>query len=291
MRWIVPFVAAFFISCESTGQTQFEELRLLSYAQLQIADSTEFDLSGLIQVGNRYYVNADGKTNNFIYEIKLQENQWQFVAQMPLEIPETIDLEALDYHKGYFYVANEKSGKIYRKQANSALGTLAVAWGEEDPSSWKNAGWEGLTIDEERDILYMIKERQPRKIFAIDLKSLQVTDSFNIPETESNDFADAHFEKGFLYLLERNGNFIAKVNPTTHEVVAKVSYRETCSHPRGKLYAPSKYGMAEALLFTPTEIWIGLDNNGIPVSDYGREKYGLTGKAPVILKFNRPKGF
>jgi hypothetical protein len=49
--------------------------------------------------------------------------------------------------------------------------------------------------------------------------------------------------------------------------------------------------MAEALLLTSDEIWIGLDNNGLPFSDYAQKTYGLTGNSPVIIRFKRPAGF
>ena len=51
-----------------------------------------------------------------------------------------------------------------------------------------------------------------------------------------------------------------------------------------------EYGMAEALLLTENEIWIGLDNNGDNVSKYGKS-IGLNGNKPAILIFKRPEGF
>ena len=67
--------------------------------------------------------------------------------------------------------------------------------------------------------------------------------------------------------------------------------RIPCSHPDGKLYDNSKYGMAEALLLTNDYIWIGLDNNGLPFSKHAENTYGLSGTQPVIIGFKRPAGF
>lgn len=292
MRFIVPALSAFMLfSFKVMSQNQFAELELVSYSQLHNTNGARFDLSGNVQVGDRYYINADGKDDGFIYEIKLISQKWHIVGKNALNIDGDLDLEAIDYCDSKFYLANESDGKIYTYQLSGQSQELCIDFGNEQPGEWGNAGWEGLAIDCPGKVLYLVKERQPRMIFKVNLATNRVEDTFTIPETESNDFADAKYENGFLYLLERNGNYVTKVNAKTHEVIRKVSYRQTCSHENGKLYAPSKYGMAESLLLTEDEIWIGLDNNGIPASNYAIEKYGLKGDAPVILSFKRPPGF
>jgi hypothetical protein len=110
-------------------------------------------------------------------------------------------------------------------------------------------------------------------------------------EDSKGDISDLKFENGFLYVLERNDNLVVKLDANSLEVISKVSYKNTCSLREGKLYSNSKYGMAEALLLTSDEIWIGLDNNGLPFSDYAQKTYGLTGNSPVIIRFKRPAGF
>jgi hypothetical protein len=52
-----------------------------------------------------------------------------------------------------------------------------------------------------------------------------------------------------------------------------------------------EYGMAEALLLTKNQIWIGLDNNGDPVSDFGKSLGLEQNSNTVILIFERPEGF
>lgn len=292
MRFIVPVLAVVILfGPKAIAQNQFIELKLVSYSQLYNTNGARFDLSGNVQVGEQFYINADGKDDSFIYEIKLINQKWHIVNKSPLHLDGDLDLEAVDYCNGLFYLANEENGKVYTYPLSGKSQELPIDFGTETPGDWGNAGWEGLAIDCQGNVLYLVKERQPRKVFKVNLATKGIEDTFNIPETESNDFADAKFEKGFLYLLERNGNFVTKVNPETHEVIQKVSYRQTCSHENGKLYAPSKYGMAESLLLTEDEIWIGLDNNGIPASDYATKKYGMIGDAPVILRFKRPTGF
>jgi hypothetical protein len=49
--------------------------------------------------------------------------------------------------------------------------------------------------------------------------------------------------------------------------------------------------MAEAFILTPDEIWIGFDNNGDPVSEYGKSLGLKEGNETAIIIFKRPRGF
>ena len=274
-------------------EPSFEALELLSHAQLIPFDTNAFDLSGIVLHQKKCYVIADKRWNKFIYQIGFDNNQWTVVDQIPFSSDYELDLEAIDQCNGTYYFADERSGKVFFKPQNGDFTAMEIDYTsiDIDPSSWKNAGWEGMAVDCERNLLYLTKERQPRFIVTVDLASKMALSKFNIPETESNDFADAKFENGHLYLLERNGNYIAKVDLSTRQVIEKYHYRHIASHPDGKLFGPTKYGMAEALLLTPDEIWLGLDNNGDSVTPYARRTYQIEGTAPVILKFKRPDGF
>lgn len=290
---IVVFCALFQLG---HAQNSIKELELISISQLVSNDERRFDLSGLVCIDNKYYIIADKQWNNFIYEIRFSKDYWYITGTIGFDVGEDeLGMEALDFCGDAFYMANEDNGEIYSKTVNGKIRQLSLPFEAAGikPGTWGNAGWEGLAVDCEQNIMYLAKERQPRFIVKVDLNTGDVLDSFNTPQNHSNDFSDLKYENGFLYLLERNGNYITKVNPVTHEVVAKYSYRHVCSvpEPDGKLYDDEKYGMAEALLMTPEEIWIGLDNNGHTVSKYAHRTYDLHGNKPVILKFNRPQGF
>lgn len=295
MRYLI--IIGLSICCHlAVGQNDYSQLELVSITQLKSFDERRFDLSGIVQVEDKYYIVADKNWNDFIYELKFYKDKWFAIEEKPFDLKgEALGQEALDYSNPLFYVANEDNGKIYTMASGQDPQELKIKFADanEDPSSWANAGWEGLAIDEERKTLYLVKEREPRYILTVNLATLNIVDKFDIPRSESSDFADAKFDNGYLYLLERNGNYITKINPQTHEVITKFSYKHICSSPppNGKLYEPAKFGMAEALLMTPTEIWIGLDNNGKAVSPYARETYQLDGTQPVIIKFKRPSGF
>lgn len=270
-----------------------KSLELISHAQMKPFDELQFDLSGIVQIKDKIYVVADKKWNNSLYQIEVKQNQWYVTDQIKLPANSWLDLEAVDECDETTYFASEKEGAIYTLDKNGAFKTLDVSYDEFElsPETWGNAGWEGIAVDCAQNKLYIVKERQPRYVVTIDLIEKKAIDLFNIPETESGDFSDAKFENGFLYLLERNGNYVTKVDLKTKQVEEKYHYRDVASHPNGKLYGPTEYGMAEALLLTKNEIWIGLDNNGDSVTDHARQTYSMVGREPVILKFKRPTGF
>lgn len=270
------------------------ELQLIAIHQLSKSDTLNFDFSGIVNLGEKIIAIADKPWNTFLYSISIDDKYWYADSAFTISSTERLDLEAIDYCDDKFYLANEYTGSISKIEPGSnQLSILPINFEENQlaPHTWKNAGWEGLAIDCPNQMMYIVKERQPRNIISVDMNTWTITDQFDIPQTESNDFSDTKYQNGHLYLLERNGNYITKLNLATKQVVQKYHYKHIASHPNGKLFEPEKYGMAEALLLLKDEIWIGLDNNGLEVSDHAKKTYGLSGNTPVILKFERPKGF
>ncbi len=281
-------------ACQLIAQNRYAELQLIDIKQLKENYGSRFDLSGIVKVSDKTYVVADKPYNNYIYEIKLNDNDWSIENTIEIGLLDQVDIEAIDHCNGNFYFTNEHGNIIYEMNANQKIRIVKPYYKGKniDIEHWKkNTGLESLAIDCENSIIYAAKERQARFIYTVDLKYNNIISKFNIPETESSDFADMKYENGYIYLLERNGNYITKVDVKTEQVIAKVSYKNTCSSPEGKLYEPSKYGMAEALLLTENEIWLGLDNNGLTVSENAAKKHSMKGSQPAILRFVRPVGF
>ena len=276
------------------AQDRYEELELIEVSQMNNAQNNRFDLSGIAITAGNYYVVADKGWNNYIYEIAHQDNSWEVINTLPLGLTEPIDLEGLDFCNGSFYLINENGNKVYTLDANREMRSVFIHYSGKgiDPKTWKkNAGLEAIAVNCEDSILYLAKEREPRFLLEVDMKYGIIENQFTIPEIESNDFSDMKYEKGFLYMLERNGSCISKIDVRSKAVVNKVSYKYTSNMPAGKLYEPSKYGMAEALLLTENEIWIGIDNNGLKASKGAEDRFGLKGNQPSILRFRRPVGF
>ena len=276
------------------GQDKYVELELIELSQMNNAQKNRFDLSGIARKDGRIYVVADKGWNNYIYEIGLQGNSWKAINTIRLGLTEPIDLEGLDYCNGSFYLINEYNNKVYTLDAKDHMKSVFIHYEGKgiNPETWKkNTGLEAIAVNCEDAVLYLAKEREPRFLLEVDMRYGTIANQFTIPEVESNDFSDMKYENGFLYMLERNGSCISKIDVRSRTVVEKVSYKYTSNMPAGKLYEPTKYGMAEALLLTSDEIWIGIDNNGLKASKGAEDRFGLKGNQPSILRFKRPAGF
>jgi hypothetical protein len=276
----------------SRCNSEYEPLEMVAYGQLERFDTLNFDLSGIVKHDDTIYVVADKPWNSFLYQIEFDVDKWKILKHRRVTNFERLDLEAIDVCNNIYYLTNEFTGSVYQMR-NDTLTTLNIDFESIDqtPANWENAGLEAIAVDCENKRMYLVKERQPRLIFTVDMNSWKVIDQFDIPQTESIDFSDAKFDNGHLYVLERGGNYVTKINPETHEVVDKYHYKKEASFEQGKLYGPTKYGMGEALLITNNEIWIGWDNNGQTVTDHAKSTYGMKKNMPVIFKFKRPKGF
>lgn len=290
---IVLLVTFWLIWSCSAEREEYPALEFIGLHQLDSLHGLKFDLSGIVEINDSIYVIADKPWNKFLYGIDLEDGSFHVTTKKNLKFKEKLDLEGIDYCSGMTYLVNERQGLVYRFSDTSQMEVLEIDFDsfKMDPMNWGNAGWEGIAVDCGNNTLYLIKERDPRLIIKVDLTTLAIKDTFNIPETQSNDFSDAKFDNGYLYLIERNGNYITKIDPVEKEVIAKYQYRQITSHKNGKLYGPTEYGMGEALLFINDEIWVGLDNNGLKVTEHAMKTYGMSGKSPVILKFKRPEGF
>ena len=251
----------------------------------------EFDLSGIVKTGDKCYVINDKRWSKYAYEFRADDNIFYLVDSVDLGTDPKTDLESLDYCEefGIFYTDENENIAYYSSTAgNSQIFFRKDQLGPE--LDWGiNKGLEGLAVDCENKVVYMAKEREPRFIISYDLTTKEITD-LNLQDSKG-DISDLKYQEGYLYVLERNENIISKMDVETKEIVARVSYKSTCSHPDGKLYEGSKFGMAEALLLTPEYIWIGLDNNGLPFSKHAKATFGLSGNQPVIIGFKRPMDF
>ena len=163
-------------------------------------------------------------------------------------------------------------------------------------SGWGNRGLEGIAVDCTNEILYLAKERQPRRIFVIDLRSGKITEPFlNILEPKNKDgydISDMKFENGYLYILERGQGKVTRINTETKEILS-YSFQNVVLKNGKRIFdnRNPEYGMAEALLLTKDQIWIGIDNNGDPVSLYGKTMGLKENNNTIILIFERPEGF
>lgn len=253
----------------------------------------KFDLSSLVKdTADTVYTISDKEKNNFIYKVDWKNAELK--PEIPFGVTDTLDIEAIDICGEEFYLSNEKNDKFYivkngEKTREFVLDYSAVG-GLSKGFLSGNKGFEGMAIDCENQIMYLAKEREPRFLLNVDLKTRRVLKQWNIPETDAFDFSEAKYENGFLYLLERTGMLVTKVDPKTEKVIAKFSYQNMEKSP-GYLYGPAIYTFAEALMLTPTEIWIGFDNNGLKVTKEAKKDLGIKNRDPLIMRFKRPANF
>lgn len=270
---------------------QLQEIEELEFTDIHVLDDYPhiFDLSGIVKTEKECYLIND--KSSYAYEFETDGNVFYLIDSVDLGVNSKADLESLDYCEGSgIFYTDEKSNIVYYSGTEGERQVVFDKNQLDFDLNWgTNKGLEGIAVDCKNMVAYIAKERDPRFIITYDLKTKEITD-INLKDSEG-DISDLKYQDGYLYILERNANLIAKMDAVSKEIVSKVSYKNTCSHPNGKLYDNSKYGMAEALLLTNDYIWIGLDNNGLPFSKHAENTYGLSGTHPVIIGFKRPAGF
>ncbi|MBB6462077.1 SdiA-regulated domain-containing protein [Flammeovirga kamogawensis] len=267
------------------------ELELITLKQL-FEYTDRYDLSGISHYKDSIFVIADKKDNPFIYQVNWAAKHFTVSPIAELSFKGGIDLEGIAIGGDIAYLINEHDNEVYSYNLKSRkINKLLINWGAlaSPKKDWlHNAGFEGVAIDFDKGVLYLAKERQPKLILKVDLAALEIIETFITSNKCSNDYADLYFYEGYLYALERNGMCIIKIDPDTHKELKHYSFKKSVSNKGQRLYEPAKYGMAEALMIKNDEIWIGFDNNGVSVSEFGKSKYGLSGSAPVLLQFKLP---
>jgi hypothetical protein len=209
-----------------------------------------------------------------------------------------IDFEGLGACGGDLYIANERARHILRVR-KEVVERLPI-----DFSSFKelregggNTGFEGVAVDCQEGLMYVAKERSPRAILTVRMKDWKVLGVQDIEPSSTlsgnafgveRDFSDLAFEGRHLYVLERSTRQIAKVNPSAMKVLARFSYEHA---ERGLYNADPRFGLAEGLALSSSEVIIALDNNAAPVSRAVERRFGIAGNYAAIIHFKRPPTF
>ncbi len=286
------------ITTNTTEKNQIFQLQLIKNGvkQFDLEDNIQFDLSGITFFGDSIFVVADKTWNKFIYKIDTLEKKIVVVSEKKICVDEPTDFEGITANKYGFFLINERSSQVYYiEKSNCFIEILPINWKGEniETSDWKNKGLEGIALDSSQNILYLLKEREPRHVYAFDLKTNQLSSPFvGFYNPNQHDFTDAKFENNKLYLLERNKSQILRINLKTNELDS-VSMKNILNPEGKRLYETEnlEYGTVESLLLTKDQIWVGIDNNGEKTSTYG-QSLGLDKTSnPAILIFKRPKNF
>ncbi len=289
------------------------------------------EMSGIAMLGKEMIVVADEPDDHFLFKVVRKKKDGRFklepmldlaklsgwsavveAMKMTLGVPEKhrrLDLEGIAACPGVVYLANERTRQVLVVEELKRIKVAPIDFLAGFPELFAgeaNAGFEGIAADCAGDVLYVAKEREPRKILKVDIKTWKLLDAFDVKPSDragqkvihpftgdglldiGPDFADLYFDGGFLYALERNTFEVAKIDPVKKEVVARVSYYKT-EKPLYESHEP--FGLAEKLWMNSGDLWIGLDNNGSPTTHRAGKERKYEGEGGAFLIFKRPSGF
>jgi len=316
----ILFLLNFLLLSNAFSNTSYESLK---FEKINF-NRDDIEISGLVRLDNQLLFVGDKLSNRSIYKIIFENKRFYYKSHIDLSslknhnkyfigallfkhggrvIKSAFDLEGITSCGSDFYLANEQTRHIL-KVNNEVLTRLPLdftqifkEFGYPLSKVSTNAGFEGVTIDCENQILYIAQERQPRAIIVVDLKTMKITDMFATKtqiqdEKVSSDYADLYFENGFLYMLERNAYLITKYDVKAKKIVSRYSFKDLGKLSLDQLYNTGEpYGLAEGLVMSNESIYIGIDNNKKPLSKIGEKTYEIEGNPSSIITFNRPKGF
>jgi len=164
------------------------------------------------------------------------------------------------------YICEEADRWILRYDPKAdRVERLAVDWGPVKNyfSADINASFEGIAVGNGK--LYVANERSNPVIIVVDLRTLEITDHFQVyPQKFSllgTHYSDLSWYEGKLFVLCRQHRVVLQVEPATHTVLAEYDYREL----EDKLGYITQFpvGVMEGLAVERDFIWLATDNNGL----------------------------
>jgi hypothetical protein len=124
-------------------------------------------------------------------------------------------------------------------------------------------GFIGVSADCENQILYIAKQKKPNQVFAVDLKLSKVIKQYDLSTGSDfdDDISDLFFKDQRLFVLQKNINNIAKVNPVLSEsyVEQRYDFSSISELTTAKNENNDESGIAEALIVRNGSILLFLD--------------------------------
>lgn len=302
VQWLTLIMLVLVFWDSAIAQADIPELKLaagqsvLQLDEHNLHGKNRFDLSGIAMRNDSVFVIADKPWNKAIYLLTKTKTGFDVSIHKELPIPGRCDLEGLAVLGQTFYLSDESENRVFRYANNQLeifdpLANTKLLSNED----WRNKSFEGIAVSNTGSGVFLAKERENRHLLRYDFEtdSLRTLfEDFSKTTGLDTDFTDIQYLNGYLYVLQRNIACVSRIDVWAG-TVKTVSFKQRCN-PNGKrLYVNDtpQYGMAEALLITDNKIWIGFDNNGDLVSEYGVSVGLKTGNEPLILIFDRPKLF
>lgn len=184
------------------------------------------EISGATYVRGQYFLVSDDNDPT-IYQSNIEE----FSSALPhiqlkelegydthfenLELQKKIDFEAITSCGNEFYIANEKSGDIFKVDTQKIEKIIFDTQGVDMPMD--NKGIEGLAIDCQWNVMYILKQKDPTKLIVVDMRSWKVVNVdvlFEDTNDQMSNVSDIAVYDHQLYLLHKNANIITKYSNT-----------------------------------------------------------------------------
>jgi hypothetical protein len=311
---LVLFVAGLLSGFQLPTGAESAELEVIRIA----FGTSSQEISGAAFIQGRLHVVADGPQDLGIYAVHQMGDRFELQAHLDLgtltgyrdylaaletdaAVPakdRLIDLEGLCSCGRTIYLTNERARQVLRVNAGKVeLLPIDFRGFKEVQEGGSNAGFEGVAVDCTRDLMYVAKERSPREIFTVQMTDWKVLRTDEVEPLAASagkaagvapDFSDLAFDQGHLYVLERSARQITKVDPAGMRVVARFSYERA---ERGLYDADPRFGLAEGLALSSSQVVLGFDNNGAQLPAAASERFGVLGNPSAIIYFKRPRGF
>jgi hypothetical protein len=287
-------------------------VELVLRAALPVESGEEnFQPSGLWLEGGRLLTVSD-KHDRAIYWLDLAGDTARaapfVVFEPPPDEPEPLDYEGLSgAEAGTWLLASESSARVLAVALDPAAGGSAKALPLPGRASWRtaslseagraagclavaNAGLEGILSLPGGGVL-LAAEREPRALLWLAEPAaalppsiwLMQSSRYPVDAGRGVDFTDLTRIGERVYALARNTHLLVRLEHTSGawRETAAFSYRASENDPRYR-YENRKFGLAEGVAVSETEVYVIMDNNG-----QAREADGADRRA-LLLVFERP---
>ncbi len=168
--------------------------------------------------------------------------------------------------EGNLFLSEESQRVVFKRSPGGKVEALVVDWTPVRRffGGDVNASFEGIAVNGET--MYLANERSAARIIVVDLKTLEVSDSFFV---DSQGFAfggphysDLAFFNGRLFILNRNHRCIFEVEPETKRVLAEYSFAQMELDKEAAYFSDYPTGAMEGLAVEAEFFWLITDNNG-----------------------------
>jgi len=244
------------------------------------------ELSGLLKVNDDIFAIDD----NYAAIYKINTNLTD-IERINLS-DSLIDFEGIDYNmqKKSFLLLTEKD---FKENNTKSTKNEVYSYSFSDKSEQlifdtvfadcKNAGFEGMAVSYDGSTIYLAKERDgnasldsyfSRSVWVCkfdDDKNLNLINKILTYDEYPylTDFTDIKYVEdslsSYLYILERINSNVIKFDLKNGDIAEIQTFEPYDISENGKCYEgknQNRFGKAEALLVTDSEIWVGFDGNG-----------------------------